>query len=74
METAKTQALKACDDLVKSEPSPDEQNWQFSFRRLRNRPHILPAIRMQTTPASDAAVYERLVSCFTLINLVWADM
>lgn len=26
METAKTQALKACHDLVKSESSSDEQN------------------------------------------------
>jgi hypothetical protein len=63
MESAKTQALKACDEFVKSKSTLRFAKPTDSLRRLCNRPYILTTVRMSTTSTSNAGMYERLVSC-----------
>jgi len=46
MEQAKTQALKACDEFVKSMSTIERAVITDSLRGLCNRPYILTTIRM----------------------------
>jgi hypothetical protein len=63
MESAKTQALKACDEFVKSKFTIRCAKLTGSLRRLCNRPYILTTVRMSTTSTGNAGMYEGLVSC-----------